>query len=134
MNKWLAGGTLGTAGLVTAGLIGLQVPASSAAQDQAYQRNDDLPDVVMTVDDDDDDDTMGKRDGTRSKDTRSRNTGNSRSRNDHTNSRMTGVSRDRDHSRGDKTRDWTRDGKGDKKKRDWSANKTNDKSRNDTRK
>ena len=42
------------------------------------------------------------------------------------------MSRDRDNSRGDKTRDWTRDGAGDKK-RDWSANKTNDRSRNDTR-
>ena len=41
------------------------------------------------------------------------------------------MSRDRDRSRGDKTRDWTKDGKG--KRRDWSANKTNDRSRNDTR-
>ena len=32
------------------------------------------------------------------------------------------MSRDRDLSRGDKTRDWTRDGKGEQK-RDWSANK-----------
>ena len=139
MNKWLAGGTLGTAGLVTAGLIGLQVPAATADGDPAFKRNEDLPDVVMTVDDDDDDDTMAKRDNTRSKDTRSQTrsksskTGNSRSRNDHTNSRVTEVSRDRDHSRGDLTRDWTRDGKGDKQKRDWSKNKTNDKSRNDTR-
>ena len=44
---------------------------------------------------------------------------------------MTGVSRDRDLSRGDKTRDWTRDG-GDKT-RDKTANSTNDRSRNDTR-
>lgn len=42
------------------------------------------------------------------------------------------MSRDRDRSRGDNTRDKTRDGKGGKK-RDWSANRTNDRSRNDTR-
>ena len=41
------------------------------------------------------------------------------------------MSRDRDISRGDKTRDWTRDG-GDKT-RDKTANNTNDRSRNDTR-
>ena len=137
MNKWLAGGTLGTAGLVAFGLIGLQVPASGAPADKAFTRNDDQPDVVMTVDDDDDDDTLAKRDASRSKasntNSRSRDTGNSRSRNDNTNSRKTGVSRDRDHSRGDLTRDWTLDGKNDKKKRDWSKNSTNDKSRNDTR-
>ena len=72
MNKWLAGVTLGTTGLVTAGLIGLQVPASSAAQDAVYQRDEDLPDVVMTVDDDDDDDTFAKRDGSGSKDSNTR--------------------------------------------------------------
>ena len=55
----------------------------------------------------------------------SRNTG------DNTRSNYTAVSRDRDISRADKTRDWTRDGGN--KKRDWSANKTNDRSRNDTR-
>jgi hypothetical protein len=44
---------------------------------------------------------------------------------------MTGVSRDRDNSRRDLTKDWTRDG-GDKT-RDFSRNLTNDKSRNDTR-
>jgi len=41
------------------------------------------------------------------------------------------VSRDNDRSRGDRTKDWTRDG-GDKT-RDHSANQTNDGSRNDTR-
>ena len=64
--------------------------------------------------------------------TNTRNTGVSRNTNDNTNSRFTAVSRDRDLSRSDKTRDWTRDGKGGLK-RDWSANKTNDRSRNDTR-
>ena len=73
-----------------------------------------------------------KQGASRDDTSRSRNTGNSRSRRDHTNSRSSRVSRDRDHSRGDKTRDWTRDGKK-KQQRDWSANRTNDRSRNDTR-
>jgi len=41
------------------------------------------------------------------------------------------MSRDRDRSRGDLTKDWTRDG-GDRT-RDHSKNQTNDRSRNDTR-
>ena len=41
------------------------------------------------------------------------------------------MSRDRDQSRGDRTKDWTRDG-GDRT-RDFSQNRTNDGSRNDTR-
>ena len=62
---------------------------------------------------------------------RSRNTGFSRSTNDNTRSNFTRVSRDRDLSRSDKTKDWTRDGGS--RTRDWSANRTNDRSRNDTR-
>ena len=42
------------------------------------------------------------------------------------------VSRDRDRSRGDLTRDRTKDGPGGSK-RDWSGGNTNDRSRNDTR-
>jgi hypothetical protein len=56
-------------------------------------------------------------------------TGNS---NDATNSVVSRVSRDRDHSRGDRTRDRTHDGAG-SAKRDWSDNRTNDRSRNDSR-
>ena len=52
--------------------------------------------------------------------------------NDGTGSGYSAVSRDQDRSRGDRTRDWTRDGAGDNK-RDWSAHQTNDASRNDTR-
>lgn len=52
--------------------------------------------------------------------------------NDPTNSRVTDVSEDRDLSRGDLTRDWTKDGKGGKKL-DLTADHTNDASRNDTR-
>lgn len=113
--------TLGVAGLI---LVGVGVNGSSTAD---VKRNDDAPDIVLVADDDDDDTND------RSRDTRSRNTGVSRSTRDHTNSRFTQVSRDRDISRSDKTRDWTRDGKYKKLKRDWSAHSTNDRSRNDTR-
>lgn len=56
----------------------------------------------------------------------------SRASNDRTGSGHTAVSADRDRSRGDKTRDWTRDGQGDRT-RDFSQNRTNDRSRGDTR-
>jgi len=129
----LATGTLGLAGLVTTGLIAFSVPTAIAdtadgLDDMVLKRDDDTPDVVMTVDDDDDDDTGAStrtRTGTQSQ------TGDSRSRADDTDSRMTDVSRDRDRSRGDLTKDFTRDG-GDRT-RDWSKNQTNDQSRNDTR-
>lgn len=139
MRKTVTYGVAGVAGAVAAGLMTFQ-GVSAFAQDDLIKRDEDTIDVVTTVDDEDDDDTFGRLDrsrdtrsnATRSKDTRSKNTGNSRSKNDNTNSRFTKVSRDRDISRGDKTRDWTKDGEG-KKKRDWSADRTNDKSRNDTR-
>lgn len=115
---------LGTvAGAVGAGLLAF--PAAQASDsDVFWKRDDDRADVVMTVSDDDDDDT---NDNTNSNDDDTSGVDS----NDSTGSRVTGVSRDRDLSRGDKTRDWTRDG-GDKT-RDRSANQTNDKSRNDTR-
>lgn len=52
--------------------------------------------------------------------------------NDGTGSGHSAVSRDADRSRGDRTRDFTKDGPGDWK-RDWSGGHTNDASRNDTR-
>lgn len=114
-------GIIAVAGTVAAaGLIMVQ-PADDGSL--AFKRDDDAVDVIMTVDDDDDDDDDTSR---------SRATGNSRSRADNTNSRKTRVSRDRDRSRGDLTRDFTRDGPGGLK-RDWSKNHTNDRSRNDTR-
>lgn len=121
IRKLASVSTLAVAGLVTVGLLSLQGGAVTASDDVA-KRDEDTPDIVLVADDDDDDTNDN-----------SRNTGDSRSRADNTNSRKTAVSRDRDRSRGDLTRDWTGDGKGDKKKRDWSANKTNDRSRNDTR-
>ena len=118
-------GSVGIAGLVTTGLLALPVASAFAADDAALKRDEDTPDVVLVADEDVDD-TADRFGG----DTRSRNSGSANS-NDATNSRMSGVSRDRDHSRGDKTRDFTRDG-GDRT-RDRSAGGTNDRSRNDTR-
>ena len=104
--------------------IGLALPLAGVAVadddgktvKHAVKRDDDRPLVAADDDDGGDDD-----DWTRSRKSR-----------DRTNSRHTGVSRDRDRSRGDLTRDKTRDGPGGKK-RDWSRHHTNDASRNDTR-
>jgi hypothetical protein len=52
--------------------------------------------------------------------------------NDRTDSRVTPVTRDRDRSRGDLTRDRTKDGPGGPT-RDWTRNHTNDRTRNDSR-
>ncbi len=121
-------GSVGTAGLVTTALLAWPVSSAHADDDTAIKRDEDTPDVVLVADDDDDDTAdrvAGGDTNTRSRNSRSRNS------NDATNSRHTGVSRDRDHSRGDRTKDWTRDG-GDGT-RDRSAGHTNDRSRNDTR-
>ncbi|HET9859023.1 MAG TPA: hypothetical protein VFQ19_04530 [Nocardioidaceae bacterium] len=128
MKKLLPIGTLGLAGLVGVGLMTFPstTVAANLGDDAITKREDNVTELVL-VDDDDDDDT-GANSGTR---TRSRNTGFSRASNDNTRSNFTKVSRDRDLSRSDKTRDWTRDG-GDRT-RDWSQNRTNDRSRNDTR-
>ncbi len=132
MKKLLSISTLGLAGVVGAGLLALPGATITAGADEevAVKREDNVAELVLVSDDDDDDSADDSRSGV-SKTTVG--TGSSRSRADGTNSKYTAVSRDRDRSRGDLTRDWTRDGKGDKKKRDWSANKTNDRSRNDTR-
>ncbi|NYG55593.1 hypothetical protein [Nocardioides perillae] len=121
MKKIASASVLGLTGLVTVGLLSLQAPSVSADPELA-KREDDTPELVLVADDDDDD---------TNDQTRSRNTGVSRSTGDGTRSNFTRVSRDRDLSRSDKTRDFTRDGG--KLKRDWSANRTNDRSRNDTR-
>lgn len=125
MNRTASLTVVGVAGLVTTGLLALPVASAFAEDDLALKRDDDAPDVVLVADEDDDD-TNDESMST------SETTGDSISATDHTDSRQTAVSRDRDLSRGDLTRDWTRDGDGELK-RDWSANKTNDRSRNDTR-
>ena len=124
LSRILPTSLLGVAGLTLVGLVGMQTPAIGA--DEA-KREDDTTEIVLVADDDDDDTFDDPDDGDDGDDA------DSKVSNDNTRSNVTAVSRDRDQSRGDKTRDWTRDGKSDKKKRDWSANKTNDRSRNDTR-
>lgn len=109
------------AGLVTTGLLALPITSAFAADDVDAKRDDDGTELVAVSDDNDDDGP----DGTNTGDTSGVDS------NDGTNSRDTAVSRDRDRSRGDLTKDWTRDG-GDRT-RDHSAGRTNDRSRNDTR-
>lgn len=112
--------------MILAGAVGMGLPVAALASsgDEAYRAREEDVYVLAAVDDDDDGDTgTGNTGNTDSK------TGNS---NDGTNSRHTSASRDRDRSRGDLTKDRTRDGSGGPK-RDWSRNHTNDKSRNDTR-
>ena len=137
-------GTIAVAGTLAGGLLALPLASSALGSDNALKRDEDTIDVV-TVDDEDDDDTKAKAStgtntntGTNTGGNTGTNTGNTNTgtgtgsgdQNDSTNSRSTGVSRDDDHSRGDKTKDWTGDG-GDRT-RDHSANNTNDGSRNDT--
>ncbi len=126
--------SLALAGILTGALMAYAVPTAFAGDGEAFKRNDDGPDVVTTVDEDDDDDSAAGRSDDTTKtggDNTSFNSGTGDS-NDGTNSRETRVSRDKDLSRDDKTKDWTRDGKG-PIKRDWSHNSTNDGTRNDTR-
>jgi hypothetical protein len=121
--------TLGLAGAVTIGVVGMTGAVSSAADQDAYVKREENATSLVLVADDDDDDTNDDTNTGATKSTGG--TGSSKSRADGTNSRYTKVSRDRDRSRGDKTKDWTRDG-GDRT-RDLTPNLTNDKSRDDTR-
>lgn len=86
-------------------------------------KDEDANDVLVTDDDDGDDD-----DG----DSRSRGFTSGVDSNDGTNSRVTSVTRGDDRSRGDLTRDRTKDGPGGPT-RDRSRHLTNDRSRHDTR-
>ena len=125
----LAVGTLGIAGLLAGGALAFPATGTFADRD-AVKRDEDTPDIVLVADDDDDD--TNSNSGTNTGNTNTGTGTNSGDQNDPTNSRQSAVSRDRDLSRSDKTRDFTRDGAGDRK-RDWSQNRTNDRSRNDTR-
>ena len=129
MKKLLPIGTLGLAGLVGVGLLAFPsaatVTAKSGDDDAFVKREDNVSELVLVADDDDNDTNDKSRSNSN---TRSRM---SRATNDNTRSNFTKMSRDRDHSRGDKTKDFTRDG-GDRT-RDASAQRINDRSRNDTR-
>jgi hypothetical protein len=131
MRKFATSWTVGLAGLVGLGLLSWpaltavdsSAPAGTSGDAAYLKRDDHAADLVLVADDDDDDSDSASG---------SRNTGSSVSRTDGTRSNFTKVSRDRDRSRGDKTKDWTRD-RTDQRTRDRSANRTNDRSRNDTR-
>jgi hypothetical protein len=90
-----------------------------------FARDEDAGGVLATDGDDGDDTTDGDGDNSDSFTS-------GVDSNDGTNSRGTGVSASDDHSRGDLTRDWTKDGPG-TSTRDRSAGHTNDGSRHDTR-
>jgi hypothetical protein len=89
--------------------------------DVVFARDEDAGTVLATEGDDDGEDDDGRVSFTSGGDS-----------NDGTNSRVTSVSRGDDLSRGDLTRDPTKDGPG-TSTRDRTANHTNDRSRNDTR-
>ena len=116
------------AGLALFGPVGgaiAEEDAKTSTQDvkAAIARDEDDTGVLEVVEDDDD--TTGGGD-----DSDSFTSG--VSSNDGTNSRVTAVSRDTDRSRGDLTRDRTKDGPG-AATRDRTAGSTNDGSRHDTR-
>ncbi|HEX2293804.1 MAG TPA: hypothetical protein VHN37_00670 [Actinomycetota bacterium] len=105
-------------------IIGSPAVALATTDDVVLRRDEEAGEVAVAEYDDDltgDTGDTGNTGGDTSGDS-----------NDATGSRHTGASRDRDRSRGDKTRDWTRDGTDDRK-RDWSGGHTNDSTRNDTR-
>jgi hypothetical protein len=111
--------------LAVFGLAG-SAPAASdrSGPDGVIARDEDTGGVLVTEGDDDGgDDTNGDDSDSFTSGVDS---------NDGTNSRVTGVSRGDDLSRGDLTRDRTKDGPG-TSTRDRTANHTNDRSRNDTR-
>lgn len=126
-------GTLGLAGLVGVGLLALPTTTVSADLGDTVTKRDDNAVELVLVDDDDDDDSNDRDSRSQASRDTTRGTGSSRSRADGTNSRYSKVSRDRDHSRGDRTKDWTRDGRGEDRTRDFTQNQTNDRSRHDTR-
>ncbi|HET7927953.1 MAG TPA: hypothetical protein VFM40_00200, partial [Actinomycetota bacterium] len=113
------------AALAVFGLAGTALAASDGSDPEGFMaRDEDIGGVLVVEDDDpddgDDDDTDGNS-FTSNVDS-----------NDGTNSRVTSVSHGDDLSRGDLTRDHTKDGPG-TSTRDRTANHTNDMSRNDTR-
>ena len=106
--------------------IGAAVASTDDGSEPSFvlRKEQDDDEVATRVDprDDDDDDDDDSDDGF----TSGVNSG------DRTNSRHSAVSRNGDRSRGDLTRDRTKDGPG-ASTRDRSAHHTNDRSRNDTR-
>jgi len=119
-------GAVAVFGPVGAAIAAGGSPDGSDREVVAFKREDDDDDVITGFARDDDD---SRGDDTN---TNSRSFTSGVKSNDRTNSRHTKVSKNRDRSRGDLTRDRTKDGPG-KSKRDWSKHHTNDRSKNDTR-
>jgi hypothetical protein len=112
------------AGLVAAPASAIAAETKGSTDDVVLRREDDAAEIAVA-----DDDDGGSGDGTGTGGNGSA-SGNS---NDGTGSGHSAVSRDGEASQGDRTRDRTRDGAGDRLRRDWSGGHTNDSSRNDTR-
>lgn len=145
----IRGGVASFAGVFAVGFLATVPSVSTASSEVAVTKRDEQVTLLETVEDGDDDDLLldrvrlvASRDSLSrasvsrvsrasrpSRETRASRA--SRPSRDKTNSRTTRVSRDRDRSRGDLTRDWTRDG-GDRTL-DRTADSTNDRSRHDTR-
>ena len=116
------------AALTVFGLGGTSLAdADRADAEIAFGRDEDAGGVLVTEGDDGDDTTAG---GAGGDDSDSFTSG--VDSNDGTNSRVTSASLGDDRSRGDLTRDWTKDGPG-TSTRDRTADHTNDGTRNDTR-
>lgn len=96
-------------------------PLGQSVDDLVAKRDESDDELLLISDDDDDDDDDDSNSYSSNVDS-----------NDATGSGHTAVSRDNDLSGSDKTRDWTRDGTGERT-RDFSQHRTNDASRNDTR-
>ncbi len=115
---------LGPVGATLATTGGDGRPPAAAKGEAVLARDEDADGTLLTVERDDDDDS---RDGNSGLFTSGVNS------NDGTNSRRTGVTRsNRDRSRGDLTKDRTKDGRGGPT-RDRTKNHTNDRSCHDTR-
>lgn len=114
---------LGPVGATLATTGGDGRPPAAGKGEAVLARDEDADGTLITVERDDDD----SRDGNSGSFTSGVNS------NDGTNSRRTGVTRsNRDRSRGDLTKDRTKDGRGGPT-RDRTKNHTNDRSRHDTR-
>jgi hypothetical protein len=124
--------TIALAGAVAVlGPVGAAIAVDDAADESdrevvVLKREDDDEDVLTPFARGDDDDDTNTGNGGGGSFTSGVNS------DDGTNSRVTSVSRNRDRSRGDLTRDRTKDGPG-TSTRDRSSHRTNDRSKHDTR-
>jgi hypothetical protein len=116
------------AGLATFGVGAVALAEPEVGEDAAFAREEDAEGVIVS----DDDDDLGGGTGTNGGTGNTNSATSGQNSNDNTNSAHTPRSNDQDASRGDLTRDRTKDGPG-TSTRDRSANQTNDGTINDTR-